>query len=195
MRPEVTHKLGEFRDKSGPPGQGAGALLALALALVMSANSQPIPAGSLLEATAKSHDYDFLQSVVLVIHSDSQSALGLMLNKPTAVPISEVLPEIKDKTVTVYAGGPIAIGVRGLVRTKTAPFFSIVVNRPELLKLLSRDPHSVRIYAGCAGWTARQLESEVGRGLWRPLPANADVVFDLHPETLWRRLTLTGAIR
>ncbi len=101
-----------------------------------------------------------------------------MLNKPTGVPISEVFPEIRYKTVTVYAGGPIAIGVRGLVRMKTAPFFSVVVNKPQLLKLISTEPSSVRIYAGYVGWTARQLESEVERGLWRVRPPDAKEIFD-----------------
>jgi putative transcriptional regulator len=162
--------------------------MALVLALVGSANSQPLAAGNLLVATAKSHDPDFARSVVLLIHYDSESAIGLMLNKPTTVPISDVLAEAKGKSVTVYAGGPVTIGVRGLLRSKSPPFFSVFSNKTQLLKLMSDTPSSsFRIYAGYTGWTTRQLQSEVARGLWKVLPAN--------PGTLWPRLTPSHPIR
>ena len=63
--------------------------LALLLALTGYANSQQLAAGNLLLATAKSRDSDFARSVVLLIHYDAESAIGLMLNKPTTVPMSE----------------------------------------------------------------------------------------------------------
>ncbi len=72
--------------------------MSLVLVLAGSANSQPLAAGKLLVATAKSHDPDFARSVILLIHYDSESAIGLMLNKPTTVPISEILPEAKGKS-------------------------------------------------------------------------------------------------
>jgi len=170
---------------------------ALFLALVSSAHSQQLASGSLLVATTKSHDPDFARSVVLLIHDDSQSAIGLMLNKPTSVPVSEVLPDAKGKSVTVYAGGPVPIGVRGLRRTASPPFFTVVSNKSDLLKTVSvvAPPSSFRLYAGYTGWTAQQLQSEVARGLWKVLPANARTVFDPHPETLWPRLTLPRPIR
>ncbi len=137
-------------------------------------------------ATAKSHDPDLADSVVLLIRYDSESAIGLMLNKLTRVPIGEVLPDLKGKSITVFAGGPVTIGVRGLLRSQAPPFFSVVSNKAELLGMLETKP--VRIYAGYTGWTAQQLQSEVERGLWKVLPANIGAVFDPHPETLWQRL-------
>jgi putative transcriptional regulator len=149
-------------------------------------NGADLGAGSLLAATAKSHDPDFAGSVVLLIHYDGQSAIGLMLNKPTSIPISEVLPEVKSKAVTVYAGGPVAIGVRALVRTQAPPFFAVVTQKAELLKLLSSSA-TFRVYAGYVGWTRPQLQSEVSRGLWKVLPPT--------PSTLWPRLTQSRPIR
>jgi len=141
-----------------------------------------LAAGDLLVATAKSHDPDFARSVVLLIRYDSESSIGLMLNKPTNIPISEVLPGARGSHVTVYSGGPVTIGIRGLVRMKSAPFFSVITNRTELLQWIASGApsSSFRIYAGYVGWTARQLQSEVERGLWRVAPANARIVFDEH---------------
>jgi putative transcriptional regulator len=171
-------------------GLAVGMKLALILALLAtSANSQQLAAGRLLVATAKSNDPDFAHSVILLIQCDSESAIGLMLNKPTTVPISEVLPEAKRKSLVVYAGGPVTIGVRGLVRSKSPPFFSVVSNKPELLRMISSGASSAsfRIYAGYTGWTAQQLQTEVARSLWKVLPANAAMAFDPHPATLWQR--------
>jgi putative transcriptional regulator len=163
--------------------------LTLLLALTLSANSQQLATGSVLVATPNSHDPDFARSVIVLIHYDSESAIGLMLNKPTSVPISEVLPEAKGQSVTVYAGGPIAIGVRGLVRSKSQPCFTVISDKLRLLKMIASGapPTSFRVYAGYTGWTAKQLQSEVARGLWRVLPGNAAV--------LWQRLTPPRPIR
>ncbi len=163
--------------------------LAFTLSFTGYANSQQIAAGSLLVATDKSHDPDFKHSNIVLIHYDSEAAIGLMLNKATTVPISELLPEAKDKSITIYAGGPIPIGVRGLLRSKSPPFFTVISDRTQLLKLISSatTPGSFRIYAGYTGWTARQLQSEIARGLWKVLPAD--------PFTLWRGLTPPSPIR
>ncbi|MGP0075126.1 MAG: YqgE/AlgH family protein [Bryobacteraceae bacterium] len=164
--------------------------LAWLLALAVTAHAADLATGALLVATTKSHDPDFAHSVIVLIHYDSQSAIGLMLNKPTDLPISDFLPEAKGRQVVVYAGGPLAIGVRGLLRTKSAPFFSVITNKPELLKRIASGApsNSFRIYAGYVGWTARQLQNEVARGLWTLLSANGGEVFDPHPETLWDEL-------
>jgi|SRR5579863_95349 len=155
-------------------------LLVCLVALAATGQSQPLASGSLLVATAKSHDPDFAGSTVLLIHYDAGSALGLMLDKPTSIPISEVLPEAKGSSLTVYAGGPIASGVRGLKRSKSPPFFSVISNKAQLLALIAGGaaPGSFRLYAGYTGWTARQLQSEVARGLWKVMPADAKVIFN-----------------
>jgi putative transcriptional regulator len=164
--------------------------LALLLALAVSANSEQLATGNLLVATAKSNDPDFAHTVVLVIRYDTESAIGLILNKRTDVSITEVLPEAKVRSAVVYAGGPVTIGVRALLRSNSPPFFSVISNKPQLLRMIASGApsSSFRIYAGYTGWTARQLQSEVTRGLWKVLPADGSTVFDPHPETLWKRL-------
>jgi putative transcriptional regulator len=159
--------------------------------------AQPLATGNLLVATRESRDPDFARSVVLLIHYDSESAIGLMLNKPTTVPISDVLPDAKGKSITVFAGGPITLGVRGLLRSKAPPFFTVISNRTDLLRLISRGlpPNAFRIYAGYTGWTAQQLQNEIARRLWKVLPPTPATVFYPHPETLWPGLRLVPHLR
>ncbi len=173
-------------------GWRAGTLVLGLAIFLLPAEAAPIATGSLLVATAKSHDPDFARSVILIIQYDSGSAMGLMLNKPTDVPVSDLLPEAKGKAVPVYAGGPVAIGVRGLLRTKTAPYFSVISKKTELLREISKGAAtaSFRIYAGYTGWTPRELQSEVARGLWRVVPGASDAIFDSQPGGLWQRLAV-----
>ena len=39
-------------------------------------------------------------------------------------------------------------------------------------------PDSFRLYAGYVGWTAKQLEDEVARGLWKVTRPKAESIFD-----------------
>ena len=173
--------------------------LCLALAVCVPAIAQQLAVGQFLVAAPSLRDPDFAHSVILLIRHDRQSAVGLFVNRPSDVPVSEVYPDLKSHPEKLYIGGPIAIGVRALLRSRTPPSPSqrlfadvyLINNRPLLKKLITGGlPASAfRVYAGSCGWTAAQLQDEVRRGLWRVLPAGAASVFDAHPEALWVRLT------
>ncbi len=147
-----------------------------ALVLVLNvALGQNAGVGKLLVATEKSHDPDLSRSVVLLIRSDRDGVIGLILNHPT-------------KTDT-YFGGPIPLGVLALIRSRTRPDQSDpVVPGVWVTSQIGKRTGTFRIYAGYAGWSANQLADELSRGLWRMVPAKADVVFDPNPATLWLRL-------
>jgi putative transcriptional regulator len=42
-----------------------------------------------------------------------------------------------------------------------------------------------RVYFGCAGWAADQLEGELSRNDWHVLPASVDYVFHPEPYNVW----------
>jgi len=139
-------------------------VLLLALALL-----QPPAVGQILVATEKSRDPDLAKSVVLVIHSDSDGVMGLILNRPLG----------KSK----YFGGPIPLGQRTLVRSAKAGEILPGV----YMTLATKDP-GARIYQGYVGWSPQQLTDEISRHLWRVVQGDTSKVFDTHPETLWKRL-------
>ena len=164
--------------------------LAVLLAAGVPACAQ-LATGKLLVATPKSQDADFARSVILLIRFDAQSAVGLMLNRPTDIPVAEVLPDLKGSPsarIRVFAGGPLMTGVRALVRSRKD--VAVLANQALRAKLMAggTQASTFRVYAGYTGWTAAQLQGEVERGLWRVLPADPGAVFDPHPETLWSRL-------
>jgi len=148
---------------------------ALFVLMLAAASGQQPSVGKFLVATEKSHDPDLGHAVVLLIHSDRDGAIGLILNHPT-------------KTET-YFGGPIPLGVRALIRSRTPPDQSDPVFPGVWVTSQIENRTGVfRIYAGYAGWSADQLTDEISRGLWHMISAKADTVFDPNPATLWSRL-------
>ena len=134
--------------------------------------------GKLLVATAKSRDHDLGRSVVLVIHSDVDGVIGLVINHPVA--------GTKPET---WFGGPIPLDVRELFRSREKPADAEMVFAGVYVSRKIDDRAGSRVYAGYAGWSVPQWNDEVARGLWRIVPAETTLVFDAHPETLWRRLS------
>jgi putative AlgH/UPF0301 family transcriptional regulator len=138
---------------------------------------KPPAVGEILAATEKSRDPDLARSVVLVIHSDRDVVMGLILNRPGAT--------------AKYFGGPIPLGERTLFRSRTKPAGAErIVDGVYMGSKDSSVPKGAitRVYAGHVGWSAQQLTDEILRGLWKLVPGDATLIFDPNPETLWQRV-------
>ncbi len=165
-------------------------------AVAVSAAEQP-HAGQLLIATTKSRDPELAKSVILLIHSDRQGAVGLMLNHPTDVRVSRAFPSAKSSSF-LYKGGPVALGSNALLlsraRLKSATnlFGNVYLIADKVFIEATANqgaPSSVfRVYLGYTGWSGDQLRNEIESGLWRVITADASVIFDAHSESLWQRL-------
>jgi len=183
------------------------AALCASLALPLRAVGPPPPApGMLLIATPRMRDADFSRAVILVIHADARSTMGLILNRPTEKTLMHLFPELRGTQpgrAPIYLGGLVAQGARGLVRPSvTIPrdtrqvltvFGGVrVVSDAEALARLAAGgalPDTFRVYAGYVGWSAEQLRAELQAGYWTVAAATEASVFDPQPETLWQRLT------
>lgn len=164
--------------------------------------------GVLLVATPATRDTDFERTVIVLVEQDAHRATGLVLNRPAKIRLCEVFPDLSAPNVrnqAVWAGGPIFIGMNALLRSKTrapggeklVPGVLLISGRAQIRAQLASDTQldSIRVYLGVCGWGAGQMESEIGRGLWRVLPGSAEAIFDAQPDSLWTRLTRTAAHR
>ncbi|MER7608688.1 YqgE/AlgH family protein [Nocardioides sp. NPDC023903] len=139
-----------------------------------------VRAGRLLVATPELRDPNFVDTVVLLIEVNDDGALGVVLNRPSPVPVAEVLhpwaTSVADPDV-LFQGGPVskdaAIAVALLVDAEDPPLgFRPVVGRLGLLdldtpvELVDGTLSRLRIFAGYAGWGAAQLQGEVDEGSW-----------------------------
>jgi putative transcriptional regulator len=159
--------------------------------------------GRLLLATPVLTEDPFRRTVVQLLQHDDEGALGVVLNRPSHTPLSEVLPGwalLAPEPVTVFVGGPVqpsaAICLGRLSLTAPAPeeeepSYVVVPGAPWLgtidLDLEAADPvEEVRVFAGYAGWSAGQLEEEVAEGAWWVCDALPGDCFCPDPGHLWR---------
>jgi len=161
-------------------------------------------AGRLLVATPVLSDPNFRRTVVLIVeHEEEQGTLGVVLNRPTQVPVDQVLEPWTDLATSpsvVFTGGPVApnsalalalvpgtaepVGWHPLDGTPAMARLGLVdLDAPP--GLIAPAVTSLRVYAGYAGWSAGQLEAEIGEGAWYVLPAEPADAFCAEPKRLW----------
>jgi putative transcriptional regulator len=170
-------------------------LLCSLLVAAPAAPADVLSAGRILVATTGSSDPDFARSVVLLIHSDARGAIGILLNRPTEVPLSKVYPSLAATRHMAWFGGPVAIGARALVKSPAArPGLARVfgdvwttADSAVIVKLAGTGMSAdvFRVYAGYAGWSAGELRNEVRAGLWKVVPGDARIVFSSRPDLVW----------
>jgi putative transcriptional regulator len=158
--------------------------------------------GKLLVSSRDLTDPNFAESVVLLVKYNQQGTVGLMINHRTRVPISRTIQNLdagKHGSDPTYIGGPVEMtAVFGLFRSRKRPDEGtsvlsevyLVSSKALLEKTLAAisGPSDLRLYLGYCGWAAGQLENEVRRGGWWIFDANAGVVFDPDPRSVWSRL-------
>ncbi|HEV2383505.1 MAG TPA: YqgE/AlgH family protein [Terriglobia bacterium] len=180
----------------------AASLCTTAMAAGQSASSDDLGIGKLLVSSKGLPDPNFAKSVILLIQYDQQGAVGLEINRHTEAPVSRVLQGVdtaKHASDPIYIGGPVEMEtVLALVKSQKKPDDStsvlsdvyLVPTKPALEKALAvgSSGGDLRVYLGYCGWGAGQLENEVRQGGWWIFAANAGVVFDPNPGSLWPRL-------
>lgn len=173
------------------------------------ADNTPAPhPGMLLVATPTLLDPNFAGSVVMLLESDNNGALGVILNRPSMLPVGGVLSQwagVASDPDVLFKGGPVgpdgALGVARLrdPESDSAPLgyravednFGII-NLDTPVDLLADALADLRIFVGYAGWDADQLLGEIAEGSWYVVPGGpADVfcvdVHRLHHEVLRRQ--------
>jgi putative transcriptional regulator len=156
-------------------------------------------AGELIVATPLLLDPNFFQAVILIIDHDAEGALGVVINRPSALPVRAVLPTwAHDVTAPemVFAGGPVApdsaLAVALSIGRGPAEGFKRLVGDYGLVDLdaepsaVMPDLAGVRIFSGYAGWGAAQLEAEIDEGSWYVVSAEPSDLLNAQPERLWR---------
>jgi len=155
--------------------------------------------GRFLIASRQLLDPHFAETVVLLIEYNKQGAMGLIINRPSEMKLSLVLPEIeglRQRPDTIYHGGPVAKNqLLLLIRTSSPPegsrhvFKDIHLSSSEgVIQRMIKNPEGeerFRVYAGYAGWAPGQLDNEIASGGWHVLRADAETVFDKSASEIW----------
>jgi len=158
--------------------------------------------GQLLLDSGQLRGSFFHRSVVLICQHDQEGAFGLVLNQPTGNKVGDVLvadlPEVlKDQVL--HAGGPVQTNALTylhsdafLPNANVLPNLSMGHSLDDLQEIgQSFSPsQQIRCFAGYAGWTGGQLESEMERKAWLVHPATIEIAFAAETKDLWKKILL-----
>jgi putative transcriptional regulator len=160
-------------------------------------------------------DETFVGSVVYLCEHNERGALGLVINKPIDIKLKNLFEKVdlnldREELAEqpVYFGGPVQTE-RGFVlheklgegeddgytSTMSIPGGLAMTTSKDVLEALSlgAGPKKVLITLGYSGWTAGQLEDEIGRNGWLTVDADPAVIFDTPIEQRYQRaLALLG---
>jgi putative transcriptional regulator len=156
--------------------------------------------GQLLLDSGELRGSFFNRSVVLICQHDEQGAFGLVLNQPSPNKVGEMLvadlPEsIKD--LNLFLGGPVQTSALSYLHSdvflpdaNVMPNLSLGHSLEELVELGGSfaPTQQIRLFAGYAGWSPGQLESELKRKAWLTHPASLDLIFRTDPSDLWNEI-------
>ena len=158
--------------------------------------------GVFLVAKPELKDPNFSQTVVLVTQPRQGPPWGVIINRPLDQPLSEVLSDqdtLKGRTDVLYFGGPVMRqSLVFLARGSNPPenstpvlrdvYFTGDIDHIESLLRRAQPTRGLRVYSGYAGWGPGQLQSEIARGGWHVVPADAETIFETDSGRIWPEL-------
>ena len=164
-------------------------------------NEEPvIKSGTFLIATPSLRDPNFHRTVILICDHDEQGSFGLVVNRPTGIPIEKVFeqltPELGDDR-SLFFGGPVDQERLFAIR-RGVPQEDVgdeIGNGMFLPKDLTGSVERIgsgsdllkeyRFFVGYAGWEAGQLQHELKEQSWITVSGIEDLLFDTAPDQLW----------
>ncbi|MGH8508789.1 MAG: YqgE/AlgH family protein [Gammaproteobacteria bacterium] len=147
-------------------------------------------------------DPNFHKTVTYVCAHSDEGAMGIIINRPTNINLSDVLtqmelvptdPKIGD--LPVFQGGPVHRERGFIIYQPLSHWESMIKVSDECGVATSRDileaicqgngPQQALVALGYAGWAAGQLEREIAENAWLNGPANQEILFNIAPERRW----------
>lgn len=160
-------------------------------------------ANHLLIAMPSLTDAYFKRSVIYVCEHNAEGAMGIVINIPIDMRLSELLSQVAEdspvdehkKDQIIVKGGPVAPD-RGFILHTPQPCWEsslqisdefMITTSKDILSALGNElgPEQQVIALGYAGWSPDQLEQEIQDNAWLTLPATAALVFDTPLHLRW----------
>jgi putative transcriptional regulator len=141
----------------------------------------------------------FAKSLTYVCEHNEQGAMGIVVNRPISLTLSELFAQINMplnqndlEDMLVHFGGPVQTD-RGFVLHEPSGEWQSTLHINDKVGLTtSKDilqavgegagPRHLLVTLGYAGWSEGQLEQELSQNAWLSVPADARIMFDLPAE-------------
>jgi putative transcriptional regulator len=158
-------------------------------------------APGLLIAMPQLRDPNFHRSVVLMIEHQHEGSFGLVINRPTQMPVGDLLKAIEvewqgPRVDVAWSGGPVqpetgwilhepVEGLEGKGTQEVMPGL-FMSSAPDALKVLAaQPPKRMRFLLGYSGWGPAQLQRELTETAWINSDVSADFLFETRPDEMW----------
>lgn len=152
-----------------------------------------------LVAMPEMDDPYFNHAVIYIIQHDVGGALGLVVNKPVATPLTEVAKQMgidltqMPRNDTTYYGGPVSRNqalvlsrqIEDDVTSYSGHGLSVTGSPAHLEALIAGAQDDFLLCLGYTGWGPGQIELELEDQVWIACPADIDILF--HPIDAHKR--------
>ncbi len=152
-------------------------------------------------------DPNFSGTVTYLCKHDHQGALGIIINRPLRMRVSEIFQQLSLDVVDesqagrpVMGGGPVQVDRGFVIHQSSDPFdntlnatgtgIKVTVSQ-DILDSMARGagPQRALVALGYAGWDRGQLEAEIAANAWLNAPADPSVIFETPFEKRWAAAT------
>lgn len=140
-------------------------------------------------------------TVIYLCEHNANGALGVVINKPTDMTMEtlferidlklEIAPDAPPANPVMF-GGPVQVERGFVLHSPIQQFSSTLKVSPDVALTTSKDvleaaahgdgPPRMLVSLGCSGWSAGQLEEELGRNGWLTVPADPGIIFEMPVE-------------
>ncbi len=166
-------------------------------------NLKPKP-GRILISEPSLRDFYFSRSVVLLAeHSEEEGSMGIIVNKPINLKLSDVGKEFPNVDYPLYLGGPVhpdrlfylhTLGdkIPGAMKIMEGLYWGGEIQRlVELIDLKMVSQEQVRFFIGYSGWEPNQLNDELKEKSWIVSNSSLETIMAPKPEQLWSNMLRT----
>ena len=147
-------------------------------------------------------DPNFFRTVIYICEHNESGAIGITINRPLTVTLSDVLSQMNITSsnadvngLPVLFGGPIHQERGFVIHQPVGNWRSSVVTADNLAVTTSQDvleaiadekgPEDYVISLGYSGWQPGQLEAEIANNYWLYCPVNTDILFHVPFGDRW----------
>jgi len=139
----------------------------------------------------------FGHSLCYICEHSEQGAMGLVLNKPIGMSLSQVFSELgmegqRHGEEPVIQGGPVNPEQGFILYQDDEPWEqsmhvgdrTYLTTSKDMLEAIAdgRSPDNVIVCLGYAGWSAGQLEEELANNSWLTIEADEKIIFNTKAE-------------
>ncbi|MFZ4400430.1 MAG: YqgE/AlgH family protein [Bacteroidales bacterium] len=157
--------------------------------------------GKILISEPFTNDYYFKRSVVLLANHNEEGSYGMVFNKPLFINLNELIKDFPKIDAPLYLGGPVKTDslfyihkipeITNCINITNDLFWGgDIDNIKELVYTKILNKNNIRFFVGYAGWSPKQLDTELKDNSWVVTRVKTDILLEESPTDIWKRIVI-----